>query len=143
VSTRWSTPRRGRVPPCGSSYFRDPPLPPLGATPLSFLASLFSIFDPSGITIHSSWGTFFFLGGLLTTSSRGPIRGVVVWVYEGLLASKGDLDTSLGIGVSSGYAPLLVSVMLLLGLSNVLGLIPYVFTSTAHLALPLVLSLTL
>nr|WFP43309.1 ATP synthase F0 subunit 6 [Sanaa intermedia] len=111
------------------------------------MTSLFSIFDPAtSITfpnsLHLNWLSIF-LGLLITPLSFWliPSRCNIIWMiimktlhYEFSLLLKKDHS-----GSTSIFIPLFLFIMY----NNVLGLFPYIFTSTSHLIMTLSLALPL
>lgn len=54
-----------------------------------------------------------------------------------------EFKTLIGINIEKGHTLIFITLFLFIALNNLMGLLPYVFTSTSHLAMTLTLSLPL
>ena len=100
------------------------------------IVNLFSIFDPSGLVIIGWISIAIVLIALPISKFIGSSSINILFSFP-LFNLKGEVDTPLGIGVYSRKSKALLSLFLFIALINVLGLLPYVFTPTSHIVLPL------
>lgn len=109
---------------------------------MTMIRNLFSIFDPTGHILISGW--VISLVGLLTPISLWAApNGWAKGLSARAARLKAELDGPLSPGLASHLTPLLWVVGLFLALTNLLGLLPYVFTPRAHLILPVCLAIPL
>nr|YP_009343075.1 ATP synthase F0 subunit 6 [Procambarus acutus]APS87302.1 ATP synthase F0 subunit 6 [Procambarus acutus] len=108
------------------------------------MASLFSIFDPSSsvFSLPLNWiSTFLGLLFLPFMYWVSPSRWVMMWLkFTNML--YGEFKVILGVK-NLGLNVLFVSLLALIVFNNSLGLLPYVFTSSSHLAMTLSLAFPL
>nr|URX53245.1 ATP synthase F0 subunit 6 [Cryptotermes sp. 2 AB-2022a] len=108
------------------------------------MSNLFSVFDPttSGLNAPLNWLSTF-LGLMFIPASMWfmPSRYSMVW--NALLTNlHKEFKTLLGVKkINKGSTFLLVSLFSLILFNNFLGLFPYIFTSTSHLAMTMTLAL--
>nr|UXP34371.1 ATP synthase F0 subunit 6 [Cambaroides dauricus] len=108
------------------------------------MTSLFSIFEPSSsvFSLSLNWVAVFL--GLIYLPYMywaSPSRWVVGWMkLSGVLYN--EFKVILG-GKSLGFTILFISLFVLIGFNNSLGLLPYIFTSSSHLAMTLSLAFPL
>uniref|UniRef100_A0AA95Z8A7 ATP synthase subunit a n=1 Tax=Neoperla kalengonis TaxID=3049222 RepID=A0AA95Z8A7_9NEOP len=109
------------------------------------MANLFSVFDPSTSIFHLplNWMSTF-LGILIIPSLYWltPSRHHIIW-NKILLTLHNEFKTLLGSASHPGSTFMFISLFSLILFNNFLGLFPYVFTSSSHLTLTLVLALPL
>nr|YP_009406970.1 ATP synthase F0 subunit 6 [Stygiocaris lancifera]ASA39506.1 ATP synthase F0 subunit 6 [Stygiocaris lancifera] len=106
------------------------------------MSSLFSSFDPSSsiFSVSLNWmSTILGLMFIPYTVWAMPSRWIFLWSLISKTLHK-EFKTLLGSKNSSGTI-LFVSLFSLIVFNNFLGLLPYVFTSTSHLAMTLSLAL--
>nr|YP_010503048.1 ATP synthase F0 subunit 6 [Paroeneis palaearcticus]UXD78926.1 ATP synthase F0 subunit 6 [Paroeneis palaearcticus] len=107
--------------------------------------NLFSIFDPSTniFNLSLNWISTF-MGMMFIPYSFWfmPNRYFMLW---NSISSKlhNEFKTLLGINSFNGSTFIFISLFFFILFNNLLGLFPYIFTSTSHLNLSLTLSLTL
>ncbi|YP_005296390.1 ATP synthase F0 subunit 6 (mitochondrion) [Procambarus clarkii] len=108
------------------------------------MTSLFSIFDPSSsvFSLPLNWiSTFLGLLFLPFMYWVSPSRWVMMWLkFTNML--YGEFKVILGVK-NIGLNVLFVSLLTLIVFNNSLGLLPYVFTSSSHLAMTLSLAFPL
>nr|YP_005296377.1 ATP synthase F0 subunit 6 [Cambaroides similis]AEV66751.1 ATP synthase F0 subunit 6 [Cambaroides similis] len=108
------------------------------------MTSLFSIFEPSSsvFSLSLNWVAVFL--GLIYVPHMywaSPSRWVVGWMkLSGVLYN--EFKVILG-SKSSGFTILFISLFVLIGFNNSLGLLPYIFTSSSHLVMTLSLAFPL
>ena len=81
---------------------------------------------------------------LLSPSSSNILVGINKWqrLIEVLYLKIEEITTSMLPGKSK-YLPLIINIFLFILLNNLIGLIPYSFTTTSHIAITLTLSLSI
>nr|QXU57681.1 ATP synthase F0 subunit 6 [Cherax cairnsensis] len=108
------------------------------------MTSLFSIFEPSSslFSLNLNWlSTFLGLLFIPFFFWVSPSRWVLLWskiIYTLHIEFKTILGTT-----NSGLSLLFVSLFSFIIFNNALGLLPYIFTSSSHLAMTLTLALPL
>ena len=108
------------------------------------ITNLFSIFDPSSTLglplnwISSLVGIFTLPFLYWVTPNRYTL---IVSKVSGQLHS--EFKTLIGANMEKGHTLIFISLFLFIALNNLIGLLPYVFTSTSHLAITLTLSIPL
>ncbi|YP_008854801.1 ATP synthase F0 subunit 6 (mitochondrion) [Cherax quadricarinatus] len=108
------------------------------------MASLFSIFEPSSciLSLNLNWVStflgFLFVPILFWTS---PSRWLYLW-FKIVSTLHNEFKTILGPS-NPGLSFLFVSLFSFILFNNSLGLLPYIFTSSSHLAMTLTLALPL
>nr|YP_010411434.1 ATP synthase F0 subunit 6 [Coraebus diminutus]URN73080.1 ATP synthase F0 subunit 6 [Coraebus diminutus] len=108
------------------------------------MMSLFSSFDPStNLGLPLNWASLF-LGILLLPLPFWiiPSRMEILW-NKIIKALHAEFKVLLGLGKMSGSTLMFISLFSLIMFNNFLGLFPYIFTSTSHLAMSLSLALPL
>nr|BCW86869.1 ATP synthase F0 subunit 6 [Drepanosurus uchidai] len=105
------------------------------------MSNLFSVFDPTS-SLLTNWLsmalTFFMLPWAFWAM---PARIQMIW---GTVMTKLDQEFSLLLGPNKSGSPLLlVSVFSFILFNNLMGMFPYLFTATSHLAVTLALALPL
>nr|QHD47954.1 ATP synthase F0 subunit 6 [Neoperlops gressitti] len=109
------------------------------------MTNLFSVFDPTSsvATLPLNWmSTFLGLSLLPTTFWLMPSRISLIW-NKVLSTMHTEFKTLMGPTGHPGSTLLLISLFSLIMFNNFLGLFPYVFTSSSHLAMTLSLALPL
>jgi len=110
------------------------------------ITNLFSVFDPSTRIYNISINWFrTFLGLLLIPSSIWliPSRHFILW-NKVLLSLHKEFKTLIGYkNINKGRSFIFISLFSIIIFNNFLGLFPYVFTRTSHLAITLSLALPL
>nr|ALO76751.1 ATP synthase F0 subunit 6 [Acmaeodera sp. RUGACM01] len=108
------------------------------------MTNLFSTFDPSTSSNLSLNWLSTFLGMMFIPISFWliPSRYQMMW-NKILLALNKEFKVLLGTPKMNGSTLLFISLFSLILFNNFLGLFPYVFTSTSHLAMTLALALPL
>nr|YP_009040588.1 ATP synthase F0 subunit 6 [Dastarcus helophoroides]AHG24981.1 ATP synthase F0 subunit 6 [Dastarcus helophoroides] len=106
------------------------------------MANLFSSFDPSTTIMSINWISSF-IGMLLIPSMFWliPSRMNILWMKITSTLHK-EFKILLG-NNSSGSSLIFISLFSFILFNNFLGLFPYIFTSTSHMALTLTLALPL
>nr|APS87250.1 ATP synthase F0 subunit 6 [Cambaroides schrenckii] len=108
------------------------------------MTSLFSIFEPSSsvFSLSLNW-TAVFLGMVFLPYMywASPSRWVAGWMKLSSVLYN-EFKVILG-EKSSGFTILFISLFVLIGFNNSLGLLPYVFTSSSHLVMTLSLAFPL
>nr|ANS72664.1 ATP synthase F0 subunit 6 [Spongicola levigatus] len=108
------------------------------------MTNLFSVFDPSSSFLHLPMNWLSTLMGLLlipTLFWAMPSRWSLLWNKINSMLYK-EFYTLLGTNMST-LPFMFVSLFSIIVFNNFLGLIPYIFTSTSHLAMTLSLALPL
>nr|YP_003495083.1 ATP synthase F0 subunit 6 [Hypoderma lineatum]ADD21031.1 ATP synthase F0 subunit 6 [Hypoderma lineatum] len=109
------------------------------------MTNLFSVFDPSSSIFNFSlnWMSAF-LGILMIPSMYWlmPSRYNVMW-NNILMILHNEFKTLLGPMSSNGSTFMFISLFSMILFNNFMGLFPYIFTSTSHLAMTLTLALPL
>nr|QXT45816.1 ATP synthase F0 subunit 6 [Stenacron interpunctatum] len=109
------------------------------------MTNLFSVFDPSSSIMNLSlnWLSTF-LGLLLLPSAFWlmPSRYSLIWMKVTSTLHK-EFNTLLGPTGHPGSTFIFISLFSLILFNNFLGLFPYIFTSSSHLAFTLALALPL
>nr|QZZ23936.1 ATP synthase F0 subunit 6 [Notacanthurus sp. 'maculosus'] len=109
------------------------------------MTNLFSVFDPSSSILNLSlnWLSTF-LGILLLPSAFWllPSRYTLIWSKVTSTLHK-EFSTLLGPTGHPGSTFLFISLFSMIVFNNFLGLFPYIFTSSSHLAFTLALALPL
>nr|YP_010248573.1 ATP synthase F0 subunit 6 [Coraebus cavifrons]QTK22427.1 ATP synthase F0 subunit 6 [Coraebus cavifrons] len=106
------------------------------------MASLFSSFDPSTtLGIPLNW-TSLMLGLLIIPTSFWviPSRMEILW-NKIINMLHTEFKTLLGLSKMNGSTLVFISLFSLIMFNNFMGLFPYIFTSTSHLAMSLTLAL--
>nr|YP_009630384.1 ATP synthase F0 subunit 6 [Neuroperla schedingi]QBP33900.1 ATP synthase F0 subunit 6 [Neuroperla schedingi] len=109
------------------------------------MTNLFSVFDPSTSVLNLSLNWISTILGLTLIPSMFwfmPNRYSLIW-NKILLTLHNEFKTLLGPSGHNGSTFMFISLFSLILFNNFLGLFPYVFTSTSHLALTLALALPL
>nr|YP_010385065.1 ATP synthase F0 subunit 6 [Electrogena lateralis]UPL65075.1 ATP synthase F0 subunit 6 [Electrogena lateralis] len=109
------------------------------------MTNLFSVFDPSSSILNLSLNWFStFLGILLLPSAFWllPSRYSLIWDKVTSILHK-EFSTLLGPTGHAGSTFLFISLFSMILFNNFLGLFPYIFTSSSHLAFTLALALPL
>lgn len=107
------------------------------------IVSLFSVFDPRTGSLTLNWlreWLFFLVFPLCWWVKKSVSREFVICVV-GVL--KKEFDLLLGLTWKVGLIPMVISLFVFIVVNNVFGLIPYVFTITAHFSVTLRLALPL
>nr|YP_009185870.1 ATP synthase F0 subunit 6 [Margarinotus merdarius]ALO70687.1 ATP synthase F0 subunit 6 [Margarinotus merdarius] len=107
------------------------------------MANLFSSFDPTTNLLSLNWMSA--LLGLLFVPSMFwliPSRPVVLWNNINEILHS-EFKVLIGNSKIKGSTLIFVSLFSMIMLNNVLGLFPYIFTSTSHMVMTLSLSLPL
>nr|YP_010277763.1 ATP synthase F0 subunit 6 [Cylindromyia intermedia]UHY94304.1 ATP synthase F0 subunit 6 [Cylindromyia intermedia] len=109
------------------------------------MTNLFSVFDPhsSIFNLSMNWLSTF-LGVLMIPTSYWlmPSRYNILWNNILLILHK-EFKTLLGPTSMNGSTFIFISLFSMILFNNFMGLFPYIFTSTSHLALTLTLALPL
>nr|YP_010228518.1 ATP synthase F0 subunit 6 [Callerebia polyphemus]QZP40876.1 ATP synthase F0 subunit 6 [Callerebia polyphemus] len=108
------------------------------------MTNLFSIFDPSSniFNLPLNWiSTFIGLMFIPYSFWFFPNRFIILWNF---ISSKlhNEFKTLMGINSFNGSTFIFVSLFFFILFNNLLGLFPYIFTSTSHLNFSLTLSLS-
>nr|YP_010191519.1 ATP synthase F0 subunit 6 [Puliciphora borinquenensis]QZL38254.1 ATP synthase F0 subunit 6 [Puliciphora borinquenensis] len=109
------------------------------------MTNLFSTFDPSSSILNLSlnWMSSM-LGILIIPAMFWIIPSRVHLIYSSvILTLHKEFKTLLGPSVHPGSTLIFISLFSFIMFNNFLGLFPYIFTSTSHLAFTLILSLPL
>nr|YP_010998222.1 ATP synthase F0 subunit 6 [Penthetria simplicipes]WPM86379.1 ATP synthase F0 subunit 6 [Penthetria simplicipes] len=109
------------------------------------MTNLFSIFDPSTNIFNLSLNWMSTLIGLLIIPSMFwmlPSRMIFLWNSIIMVLHK-EFKTLLGINSYNGSTFIFISLFSIILFNNLIGLFPYIFTSTSHLSFSLTLSLPL
>nr|WKU83913.1 ATP synthase F0 subunit 6 [Domodon peperpotensis] len=109
------------------------------------MTNLFSVFDPSSSIMNFSFNWMStFIGFLLIPSMYWifPSRYSIMWNNLTMTLHK-EFKILLGKTPPLGMTILFISLFSMILFNNLLGLFPYIFTSTSHLTLSLTLSLPL
>nr|YP_010024765.1 ATP synthase F0 subunit 6 [Neurothemis fulvia]QOQ35068.1 ATP synthase F0 subunit 6 [Neurothemis fulvia] len=109
------------------------------------MTNLFSVFDPATSLLNLSINWMSTMIGILMLPMMFwliPTRMSVIWttIYNTL---HNEFKTLLGSTGMNGTTFIFISVFSLILFNNFMGLFPYIFTSTSHLAFTLTLSLPL
>jgi len=109
------------------------------------MGDLFSIFNPSTSLLNINLGWLSSLFGLLILRgsfwiSKGRVFTVIKLISNYLIK---EIEISLNLVCSPFISNWLIGSFLILGIINVAGLLPYVFTSSAHLSFTLSMALPL
>jgi len=107
------------------------------------ITNLFSVFDPSSRIFNFSLNWLSTLMGIVIIPPMYwliPSRYQILWNNIALILHK-EFKTLLRNTNNSGITFIFVSLFFLILFNNFLGLFPYVFTSTRHLTLTLILAL--
>lgn len=108
------------------------------------IANLFSIFDPSAtLNLPLNWLATFV--GLLILPWRFWAEGNRASKLFRVIASQlhGEFKTLVGTGGSQGHTLIFIALFLFILSNNLIGLAPYVFTASSHLAITLGLAFPL
>nr|QVM79183.1 ATP synthase F0 subunit 6 [Nepiodes costipennis multicarinatus] len=108
------------------------------------MANLFSSFDPStNLGLPINWMSTF-IGLIIIPSSLWliPSRYSMIWINITITLHK-EFKVLLGTNNTKGSTLIFISLFSFILFNNFLGLFPYIFTSTSHLALTLSLALPL
>nr|YP_004769600.1 ATP synthase F0 subunit 6 [Oroperipatus sp. DVL-2011]AEK48376.1 ATP synthase F0 subunit 6 [Oroperipatus sp. DVL-2011] len=109
------------------------------------MMNLFSVFDPSSSVFMLSLNWISLGVGMM-------VIPIMFWLFPSRILVLGfmmfdflkkELKVLLGVSYISGVSLIFVSMFLMILLNNVLGLMPYVFTSTSHLLVTLSLAFPL
>lgn len=105
------------------------------------IRNLFSIFDPSGGVFLNGWLALVLV--LISVPFGLSYVSFALSSASGRIIQhlKSELDIPLGLGVYSHFTSLVLTVFVAIFTINFVGLIPYVFTPTAHIILPLSLAI--
>nr|UXW93494.1 ATP synthase F0 subunit 6 [Hymenoptera sp. 4 GYN-2021] len=109
------------------------------------MMNLFSIFDPlsSSLNLSLNWLStilgIFFLPKMFWFNLP---RINMIWIYT-MNNIHNELKNLMGKGFKSGSTLIFISLFLMILFNNFLGLFPYIFTSTSHLSLTILLALPL
>nr|YP_009740970.1 ATP synthase F0 subunit 6 [Sinopodisma lofaoshana]QID03997.1 ATP synthase F0 subunit 6 [Sinopodisma lofaoshana] len=107
------------------------------------MTNLFSTFDPSTnlFNLSLNW-TSTFLGLLLipTLFWLTPSRMNIMWNKLNLTLHN-EFKTLLGMNSFNGTTFIFISIFIMMMFNNFMGLFPYIFTSTSHLALTFTIAL--
>nr|YP_010373151.1 ATP synthase F0 subunit 6 [Hyperhalosydna striata]QTZ18393.1 ATP synthase F0 subunit 6 [Hyperhalosydna striata] len=112
------------------------------------MADIFSSFDPATCSVYSTFSpsVFWFLSFFSITllqASFWPTPSRFTWLPSfPIEVMNSQASRTFGIHLK-GFPSILVSLFLLLIILNLMGLLPYVFSSTSHLLLSLSLGLPL
>lgn len=104
---------------------------------LKMVVNLFSIFDPSGILFVNGWLVILLRVLIVPSGKYFSSYGLSIFFKTGLSRVKSEVDTPLGIGSYSLMSKGLISIFTFIVLINLIGLLPYVFTPTAHIVIPI------
>nr|YP_011021002.1 ATP synthase F0 subunit 6 [Minois paupera]WQM20661.1 ATP synthase F0 subunit 6 [Minois paupera] len=107
--------------------------------------NLFSIFDPSTniFNLSLNWiSTFIGLMFIPYSFWFTPNRYFMLWNFISFKLHN-EFKTLMGINSFNGSTFIFISLFFFVLFNNLLGLFPYIFTSTSHLNISLTLSLTL
>nr|QLY89932.1 ATP synthase F0 subunit 6 [Clusiodes albimanus] len=109
------------------------------------MTNLFSVFDPSSSIMGLSLNWMSSILGILLIPSiywLMPSRHHILW-NNILLTLHKEFKTLLGPSSFNGSTMIFISLFSLILWNNLLGLFPYIFTSTSHLTMTLALALPL
>nr|BAJ24560.1 ATP synthase F0 subunit 6 [Neohirasea japonica] len=109
------------------------------------MTNLFSIFDPSTslMNMPMNW-TSTFIGMMLLTNIYWMMnnRYTLMWLMPMNILNK-EFKILLNPKTNKGMTLIFISIFTLIMLNNIMGLFPYLFTSTSHLTMTLTLALPL
>lgn len=106
------------------------------------ISNLFSIFDPStSLGLPLNWlativGLIFLPFGFWVTPNRYSL-----FTSRTLRTLHQEFSTLLGANIKTGHTLLFITFFVYIVFNNLLGLVPYIFTSRSHLVITLALSL--
>nr|YP_010725870.1 ATP synthase F0 subunit 6 [Nihonogomphus semanticus]WDY83472.1 ATP synthase F0 subunit 6 [Nihonogomphus semanticus] len=109
------------------------------------MTNLFSVFDPTSSIFNMSMNWMSTLLGMMIIPMSFwliPTRYSLIWEKITLTLHK-EFKTLLGEGGLNGSTFIFVSMFSLILFNNFMGLFPYIFTSSSHLAFTLTLALPL
>nr|WKU84032.1 ATP synthase F0 subunit 6 [Ocyptamus dimidiatus] len=109
------------------------------------MSNLFSVFDPSSSILNLSLNWLSTFIGLLMIPTMFwflPSRYHIIW-NNILMTLHKEFKILLGNTNQKGITLIFISLFSMIFFNNFLGLFPYIFTSTSHLTLTLLLSLPL
>nr|YP_010127615.1 ATP synthase F0 subunit 6 [Syrphus torvus]QPP19871.1 ATP synthase F0 subunit 6 [Syrphus torvus] len=112
---------------------------------MKMMSNLFSVFDPSSSILNLSLNWLSTFIGLLMIPSMYwfmPSRYHIIW-NNILTTLHKEFKVLLGNPSQKGMTLIFVSLFSLILFNNFMGLFPYIFTSTSHLTLTLMLALPL
>lgn len=108
------------------------------------ITNLFSVFDPaSTILVSINWSRALIFALILTPSFWARPTKFSVLLTRATIKLYREFKTLLGSRSPSGRTILLITLFTFLLVNNFIGLFPYIFTSSRHIALTLTLSLPL
>ena len=110
---------------------------------MAVVVNLFSIFDPSGRGVLVGWMTLGLIVVVLPSSLCLTPYGGLALAQSLLHRLKAELNALLGPGERAHFSTLMLSLFSFVLILNFNGLIPYVFTPTSHLVLPICLAVVL
>lgn len=108
------------------------------------ITNLFSVFDPSSsINIPLNW-----ISSILFILIVTPIFWLIptkifIFIFRGIKTLYKEFDTLLGVSAFKGRTIIFISIFIFILINNFLGLFPYIFTASSHIALTLSLSFPL
>nr|AOY39959.1 ATP synthase F0 subunit 6 [Xyleborus sp. BMNH 1040067] len=107
------------------------------------MANLFSSFDPSTFPIFSmNWLSSLLIMSIPSTFWLIPSRWNYLWISM-ILAMHNEFKILIKNPINKGSTLLFTSLFTFIMLNNFLGLFPYIFTSSSHMAFTLTLSIPL
>nr|AML26635.1 ATP synthase F0 subunit 6 [Scolytinae sp. BMNH 1274720] len=107
------------------------------------MANLFSSFDPSSFpTFSLNWISTLLIMSIPSTFWLIPSRWNYLWISI-IMTMHNEFKILIKSSVNKGSTLLFTSLFTFIMMNNLLGLFPYIFTSSSHMAFTLALSLPL